>query len=312
MDKKAVVIGGAGFIGSHLVAKLRDQEWDVRVIDNMSNIYKRTIMADYVINIAAVSADCLADIFKGAHTVFHLAARTLANCETYPESAYKEMVAGMNNVLHGARYAEVSNIVYSSSASVYGNKKCAHEHHALNGITLYAAAKIAGEVLASAFSAKYKIPVISLRYANVYGYKQPRGRVYTDVVCKTIAALLGGKPAAIFNGGDQVYDFIHVDDVVRANLLAATHKQSDVFNVGTGVGTSIKRLVGLIAKELDICDYAVLDWHHVPDKRMVTHRVLDTVKAAELLYFGATISLETGLKQLIEQMKGDRDGLIKN
>ena len=250
--QKAIVTGGAGFIGSHLVDKLIEQGVEVTVLDNLSTGKKQNI------NPKAEFIDC--DIFKdtygdlifllnGADTVFHLAAKTTVQESIEKPSLYNNInVVGTLNLLEAAAAMKVKRFIFSSSSSVYGNAKTpTSEEHSLNPISPYALNKLIGEQYCKLYSEIYNIDTVCLRYFNVYGDRM-NNEGYKLVFPIFKEQILNNKSLTINNDGEQRRDFIHVDDIVRANILVAKHKNNfngDIYNVGNGKSYSINEIADM-------------------------------------------------------------------
>jgi len=250
--QKAIVTGGAGFIGSHLVDKLIEQGVEVTILDNLSTGKKQNI------NPKAEFIDC--DIFKdtygdlifllnGADTVFHLAAKTTVQESIEKPSLYNNInVVGTLNLLEAAAAMKVKRFIFSSSSSVYGNAKVpTSEDHSLNPISPYALNKLIGEQYCKLYSEIYNIDTVCLRYFNVYGDRM-NNEGYKLVFPIFKEQILNNKPLTINNDGEQRRDFVHVDDVVRANILVAKHSNNfngDIYNVGNGKNYSINEIADM-------------------------------------------------------------------
>ena len=250
--QKVVVTGGAGFIGSHLVDELIKQGIEVTILDNLSTGKKQNI------NPKAEFIDC--DIFKdtygdlifllnGADTVFHLAAKTTVQESIEKPSLYNNInVVGTLNLLEAAAAMKVKRFIFSSSSSVYGNAKVpTSEDHPLNPISPYALNKLIGEQYCKLYSEIYNIDTVCLRYFNVYGDRM-NNEGYKLVFPIFKEQILKNKPLTINNDGEQRRDFIHVDDIVRANILVAKHKNNfngDIYNVGNGKSYSINEIADM-------------------------------------------------------------------
>lgn len=254
--QKAIVTGGAGFIGSHLVDKLIEQGIKVTILDNLSTGKKQNI------NPKAEFIDC--DIFKdtygdlifllnGADTVFHLAAKTTVQESIEKPSLYNNInVIGTLNLLEAAAAMKVKRFIFSSSSSVYGNAKVpTSEDHPLNPISPYALNKLIGEQYCKLYSEIYNIDTVCLRYFNVYGDRM-NNEGYKLVFPIFKEQISNNKPLTINNDGEQRRDFIHVNDVVRANILVAKHSSNfngDIYNVGNGKNYSINEIADMFGGE---------------------------------------------------------------
>jgi UDP-glucose 4-epimerase len=242
----------------------------------------------------------VAKVVSGADFIFHLAALWLYECVNEPRKALDVNVVGTFNVIEAAQQAEVKKIVYSSSASVYGNAVFTPmtEDHPFNNRTMYGATKIAGEQFLRAFYEQHKLDYVGLRYMNIYGPRMDDKGVYVSVIMKVLDRIDQGLPPIVFGDGSQVFDFVHVNDVARANLQALLAPATDEFyNIGMGVRTSIRELVD----ELLRITGSNLEPEYRPQEQMfVTHRVGSTEKAARDLGFIASMPLADGLRSVVE------------
>lgn len=306
---KILVIGGGGFIGSHLVDELvKTDVGEIVVYDNfcrgrMENLV--TALKDRRVSVFEAGGDIrdmdiLGAAIRGKDYVFHLAALWLLQCYDYPGAAFETNIAGTFNVLEACVTHNVKRLVYSSSASVYGDavQIPMTESHPFNNRTFYGATKIAGEQMCRAFHSRYGLDYVGLRYMNVYGERQDYRGAYVAVIMKVLDQIAQGIRPTIYGDGSQTYDFVYVEDVARSNILAMQADITDEFyNVGMGKVTTIKELVELILEltgsELK-CDYLPAT------QSFVTNRVGSVVKAWADLGFEAKVDLREGLKRLIE------------
>ena len=257
-DKSVLVIGGAGFIGSHVVLELLKEPFQtVLIYDNFvrgkdENIQKalkdpRCKIYEHGGDIRDV--DILNDAVSQCDYVVHLAAMWLLHCKDYPRTAFDVNIQGTFNVLEACVNNNIERLVYSSSASVYGDalKVPMNEEHPFNNKNFYGATKIAGEAMCRAFYDRYNLSYVGLRYMNVYGPGQDQTAAYTGVVPIMLNKIDANEQPMINGDGSQAYDFIYVEDAARANVCALKSQVNDEFyNVGTEVQTSIKQLCDLI------------------------------------------------------------------
>lgn len=312
-NSKFLVIGGAGFIGSFVVKQLLDEgAQKVVVYDNFAR-GKREYIEEFLKDSRCEifphggdirDIDILDAAMKGVDGVFCLAAMWLLHCKDYPRTAFEVNIAGTFNVLEACVKNNVKKLVWSSSASVYGDavEVPMTENHPFNNKNFYGATKIAGEAMCTAFNDRYKLPVIGLRYMNVYGPHQDQTAAYTGVIPIMLNKIDANEPPVINGDGSQAYDFIYVEDVARCNVMAM---KSDVehgfYNVGTGVQTSIKQLCDLILR-LKKSDLKVTYKPYSADdaRALVKNRIGSTEKAEKELGFRYKYELEEGLKKLID------------
>src|SRR5918992_876753 len=306
-NSRVLVIGGAGFVGSHIVDQLlAEPVREIVVLDNLvrgtRNNLAGALQDDRVTLVegSVEDLDLLKDLMRGTDYAFHLAALWLYECVHEPRKALEANVVGTYNVIEAAQEAGVKKVVYSSSASVYGNavEEPMTEEHPFNNRTMYGATKIAGEQFFRAFHDQRGLDYNGLRYMNIYGPRMDYKGTYVSVIMKVLDRIDAGEPPVIFGDGSQAYDFVHVADVARANILALQADATDeFFNIGIGVKTTIRELVDVLL-ELTGSD---LEPEYRPQEQMfVTHRVGSTEKAERLLGFRATIPLEEGLRSIVE------------
>ncbi|MDY6851760.1 MAG: NAD-dependent epimerase/dehydratase family protein, partial [Thermodesulfobacteriota bacterium] len=245
-------------------------------------------------------SDILEKAMEGVDGVFHLAAVWLLQCHEYPETAFQVNVRGTFNVIMAAIKQKVERVVYSSSASVYGNavEIPMTEDHPYNNFTFYGATKIAGEHFFKSLGERYGLSWVGLRYMNVYGPRQDYKGTYTAVMHKVLDRIEQGLPPLVFGDGSQQYDFVHVVDTARANLLAMRADVSgECYKVGRGLGTTIKELTALLLR-LTKSDLEIQ--YEPAGLTFVTNRIGDAVKSEKDLGYKWTIGLEQGMKSLIE------------
>jgi len=312
-NSKCLVIGGAGFIGGFVVAELlKEGAKEVIIYDNfargkMDNI--RESLKDSRCWIHPTGGDIretdiLNDAMRGIDYVFHLSAMWLLHCKDYPRTAFDVNIAGTFNVLEACVKNNVKKLIYSSSASVYGDavQVPMTEEHPFNNKNFYGATKIAGEAMCTAYNDRYGLSVIGLRYMNVYGPGQDQHAVYSGVVPIMLNKIDANQPPTINGDGSQAYDFIYVEDVARCNVAALkSETKFGFYNVGTGVQTTIKQLCDTI---LDLKKSA-LKVTYVPysadDARaLVKNRIGSTEKAEKEINFKHKYNLVQGLSRLIE------------
>jgi UDP-glucose 4-epimerase len=239
---------------------------------------------------------------EGIDTAFHLAAIRVTQCAEEPRLALEVMVDGTFNVAEAAVEAGVKKLVAASSASVYGMAEVfptPEDHHPYANRTLYGAAKTFNEGLLRSFNDRYGLDYAVVRYFNVYGPRIDIFGPHTEVLVRWMERIEGGTAPLILGDGSQTMDFIHVDDVARATILAAKADVTDeIFNVGSGEETSLNELATTLLKVMG----SSLSPEYGPERSVnpVPRRLADTSKARRLLGFEASIDLETGLKALVE------------
>jgi UDP-glucose 4-epimerase len=236
---------------------------------------------------------------KGIDGVVHLAALWLLQCYEYPRAAFDVNIRGTFNVLESCIANNVKRLVYSSSASVYGDavEEPMKEEHPYNNWTFYGATKIAGEHMFKAFHKRYGLEGVGLRYMNVYGPRQDYRGTYIAVMMKILDNIDKGIPPVVYGDGSQAYDFIYVGDTARANVCALKSPVPfGFYNVGRGIKTSIKELTELI---LQISNAQLEISYEPAGQTFVTNRVGDPEAAEKDLGFKWSVDLEEGLNRLI-------------
>ena len=309
-NKKFLLIGGAGLIGSHTVEYLLKEEVsEVIIFDNfVRGRYEnlKRALEDPRCKIFDLGGDILqTDILEAAMNdidgVFHFAALWLLQCHEFPRSAFKVNIEGTFNVLDACVKKEINRLVYSSSASVYGDAvtEPMEEDHVFNNKNFYGATKICGEAMLRAYHHRYNLNYLGLRYMNVYGPRQDYKGAYIAVIMKMLDRIDNGQSPVIYGDGSEAFDFVSVDDCARANLCAMKSDKTDSFyNVGTGLRTSLKELAELII-ELTDCKMDI-KFEERSQSTFVKNRIGCPKKAENEINFKAKIKLKEGLKELID------------
>lgn len=307
-NSRVLVIGGAGLIGSHIVELLtKENVKEIIVYDNFCRGTKENLektLQDTRVKIFEIGgditrSDILNSAMEGTDYVFHLAALWLLQCYEFPRSAFEVNISGTFNVLELCVKNKIKKLVFSSSASVYGNavEIPMTEEHPFNNRTFYGATKIAGEQMCRAFYERYRLNYVGLRYMNVYGPRQDYKGAYVAVIMKILDRIDQNLPPIIYGDGSQSYDFIYVEDVARANICALKGNTIDSFyNVGSGVKTTIKEICELL---LELTGSNLKIQYEPEGQTFVTHRIGSTGKAEKELGFKALTPLREGLKKLI-------------
>jgi UDP-glucose 4-epimerase len=306
--KKVVVIGGAGLIGSHTVdAMTRTDVGEVVVFDtfqrgtrdNLESALRDPRVRVYEYGGDITRRDILDAALEGADGVFHFAALWLLHCQEFPRAAFDVNVAGTFNVLEACAANNVKRLVFSSSASVYGDavEEPMTEDHPLNYENFYGASKVAGEALARGMAKLRGVPYVALRYMNVYGPRQDYAGAYIAVIMRMLDAIDRNEPLTLYGDGSQAYDFVYVGDCADANVQAMQANTVDrAYNVGTGRRTSIGELAELLLR-ITGSDVGI---QYLPEGvTFVRNRIGSTARAREEIGFEATVELEEGLRALI-------------
>jgi nucleoside-diphosphate-sugar epimerase len=318
-NARILVTGGAGLIGSHIVDRLLlEQVAEVVVLDNFTRGRRQNLAAALPSGrVTVVEGDIrdralVAERMKGIDVVFHQAAIRITQCAEEPVLAVDVLVNGTQSVLDAAVAAGVRKVVAASSASVYGladRFPTDEQHHPYNNRTLYGAAKMFNEGLLRSYNEQYGLEYIALRYFNVYGARMDTHGAYTEVFIRWMENIAAGKPPVIFGDGTQTMDFINVEDIARANILAARAPITDsVYNVATGTEVSLAEcaqlMLGVMKSSLQI-DYA-------PARKVnpVPRRLASTWRAEQELGFQAVVPFEQGLERLVAWWRQQHESAV--
>jgi len=306
---RALVTGGAGLIGSHLVDQLLVADLaEVVVLDNLSRGQLGSLseaMASGRVKFVEGDIrdrDLLASAFKNVDLLFHLAAIRLTQAAEVPRLALEVMADGAFNVFEAAVAARIPRVVAASSASTYGMAErfpTSEDHHPYNNDTIYGAAKAFNEGLLTSFRAMYGLDYVALRPFNVYGPRMDTEGAYTEVLIRWMDRIAEGRPPIIFGDGKQTMDFVYVEDVARAFVLAAASDATgEVFNVASGVETSLVDLAEALISAMGAD--ARLEYAPARAINAVPRRLGDGRRAEARLGFKPEVTLDEGLRRLVE------------
>lgn len=313
---RIVVTGGAGLIGSTTIdLLLRDHDpARIVILDDLSRGTTENIDAALRdLRVELVQGDirdrAVVDrVLAGADAVIHMAALRITACAAEPRAAFEVMCAGTYNVVEGAQGAGVRKVVAASTASVYGLAErfpTTEDHHPYNNRTWYGASKVMLEGLLRSFNDMHGLPYVALRYFNVYGPRMDIHGKYTEVMIRWMERLEAGQPPLVLGDGTQTMDFVYVEDVARANVLALQSEVSDeVFNVASGRETSLNELAAALSQVMGRPGAP----EYGPERKVnaVSRRLASTDKARRLLGFEAQVSLEEGLRRLVDWWRARR------
>ncbi|MHC5023834.1 MAG: NAD-dependent epimerase/dehydratase family protein [Planctomycetota bacterium] len=304
------VTGGAGFIGSHLVTALVDLGADVSVIDDLSSGCEANLarVHDRIRFVRGSILDPVAieQAVRDCAIVFHEAAlAAVPRSVEEPILFFEVDAAGTMQVLEAARAAGAERVVYAASSSSYGECETLPkiETMAPEPVSPYAAAKLAGEALVTAWAHSYPLDGVSLRYFNIFGPRQQHDSPYAAVLPRFADAMLDGRPVTIFGDGRQTRDFTHIDNAVRANLLAGARSEplrGAIINVACGTRYSVLHLAETMAAQLGV--ELQID-HQPPRPGDVMHSEADISLAHRLLGYEPTVSFEDGLQRTLEHYR---------
>ncbi|RCJ18245.1 NAD-dependent epimerase [Nostoc minutum NIES-26] len=307
-NSRVLITGGAGLVGSHIADLLvKEGVSEIVVLDNftrgqLNNLAWAKEHGPLVIVEGDIrDRQLLQEVMQGVDIVFHQAAIRITQCAEEPRLALEVLADGTFNVLEAAVKAKVKKVVAASSASIYGMAEefpTTESHHPYNNRTIYGAAKVFNEGLLRSFYDMYGLDYVGLRYFNVYGPRMDIYGVYTEVLIRWMERIVAGQPPLIFGDGKQTMDFVYIEDIARANILAAKADVTDeVFNVASGVETSLNDLAYSLAKVMG----SDLQPEYGPQRKVnpVQRRLADVSKAKKLLGFETEVSLEEGLRRLV-------------
>jgi len=312
--KRALITGGAGLIGSHIADGLvAEGLQEIVVLDNLTRGRHQNLesaMASGKVRI--VEGDIrdpqmVAQAMEGIDIVFHEAAIRITQCAEDPRLAHQVLATGTFNLIEAAVKARVKRFVSASSASIYGQAESfptTERHHAYGNRTIYGAIKLYNEGLLRSFYEMHGLNYVALRYFNVYGPRMDAFGVYTEVMIRWMERLSRGQPCLILGDGSQTMDFVFVDDVARANLMAAYSSLTDeVINVASGTETSLSELAQTLGRVMGVD----LPPEYGPARKAtpVFRRLADVEKAKKLLGFQTCVDLEEGLRQLVDWWRNE-------
>jgi UDP-glucose 4-epimerase len=313
--KRALITGGAGLIGSHIADQLAVRELEeIIILEDFSRGRRENLEpAASRSNLCIVDGDIrdsalVRELMEGVDIVFHQAAIRITQCAENPRLALEVLADGTFNVLEAAVSERVKKVVAASSASVYGLAEqfpTPETHHGYDNRTIYGAAKLFNEGLLRSFHDMHGLDYVALRYFNVYGPRMDTYGAYTEVLIRWMERLNEGKPCLILGDGSQTMDFVYVEDIARANILAALQPVTDeVFNIASGTETSLSDLAVALGRVMGVALPPV----YGPARKVnpVSRRLASTRKAERLLGFTAQVSLEEGLRRLVRWWASER------
>jgi UDP-glucose 4-epimerase len=313
---RILITGGAGLIGSHIADLLVKQfNPEIIILDNFATgrrEHLRWALAHGRVEIIdgdIRDASLVHEVISGVDVIFHHAAVRTTHCTEDPRLAMEVLANGTFNILEAAALNRVKKVIAASSASVYGladTFPTTENHHGYNNRTLFGAMKAFNEALLRSFHEMYGINYVALRYFNVYGPRMDTHCSCTEVLMRWMERLAQRQPCVIFGDGTETVDFIYVEDVARANVLAANSNVTDeVINVATGVETTLNQLAAALGQAMG----SSIPPEHAPRRKGngVPRRLADTRKAKQLLNFSAQVSLEEGLSRLVSWWERHRD-----
>ena len=307
---RILVTGGCGLIGSTTIDLLLREHNPARIVI-LDNLSRGTLanLADALKDprVTLVRGDirdrhAVEHSAAGVDAVIHMAALRITACAADPREALEVMCDGSFNVVDAARLAGVKKVIAASSASVYGlagSFPTREDHHPYNDHTWYGTSKVMLEGLLRSYQAMYGLPYVALRYFNVYGPRMDIHGRYTEVLIRWMERIAATQPPLILGDGKQTMDFVYIDDVARANVLALqSDVENEVFNIASGTETSLNELAAALLKAMG----SALELEYGPDRKVnpVNRRLASIAKAERMLGFRAQISLQEGLSRLVK------------
>jgi UDP-glucose 4-epimerase len=315
-QSRIVVTGGAGLIGSTTVDLLlaEHEPREVLIFDDFSRGTRSNIDQALKDPRASVVEGDIRDraavtrVISGADAVIHMAALRITACAADPRLAFEVMCAGAFNVIEAAQAAGVQKVIAASTASVYGMAETfptTESHHPYDNRTWYGASKMMLEGLLRSFNDMHGLPYVALRYFNVYGPRMDIHGKYTEVLIRWMERIDAGQPPLVLGDGRQTMDFVYVEDIARANVLALASDVSDeVFNVASGVETSLNDLAAALGRAMGVR----VTPEYGPERKVnpVPRRLASTEKARRVLGFTASVPLDEGLSRLVRWWRAER------
>lgn len=309
-NARCLVVGGAGAIGSHVVEALLAAGAQVTVFDSLA-VGRRINLASALrqpgcalVEGSITDRQVLKRASEGVDYVFHLAVAGMAACAEDPRLALEVNVVGTWNVLEAAADAGARKVIFSSAGAVYGTPRYApvDEDHPLDTQIAYGASKVAGERFLASFTAERGLAGVALRYFNVYGPRHDHAHNRTQIIPRWLDRLEHGQPPVIYGDGEQTMDFVYIEDVARANVLAAlSSARQGAYNVASGAEMNANELAALL---IELTGAAVEPVHEGHDPAHVRRRWASTERAERVLGFRAQVGLREGLERTIAWRAG--------
>ena len=308
-DSRVLITGGAGLVGSHIADQLvKEEVAEIVILDNFTRGSRENLAGQFPKGLLTIVEGDIRDVslvnkvMAGIDVVFHQAAIRITHCAEDPRLAMEIMCNGTFNALEACVRQKVKRVIAASSASVYGMAQSfptREDHHPYDNRTIYGAAKVFNEGMLRSFNEMYGLDYLALRYFNIYGPRMDTIGVYTEVLVRWMEKIAQGQPPLIFGDGSQTMDFIYIEDVARANILAAKSEATDkVLNIASGQETSLLQLATTLLKVMK----SNLKVEHQPERKVnaVRRRLADVSLAEKLIGFRSNVGLEEGLERLVE------------
>jgi UDP-glucose 4-epimerase len=307
---RALVTGGAGFIGSHIAERLLSSGHEVVVLDNFFSGHRRNLDG---LDVKLVEGDVrdekmVTELARGCEVIFHEAAIvSVPYSVEHPQESHDVNIQGTLNVLQAARAAGVSRVVFASSAAIYGEEPTLPKTEAMRPepMSPYGVEKLTGEHYLATWSRLFGVETVALRYFNVFGPRQDPKSPYSGVISIFVDRILAGQPLTFFGDGSQTRDFVYVGNVVDANLLAATTPgvSGRMYNVGCGKSTSLLTLASLIERA---AGKKVERRFGTPRAGDIKDSVAEIERARSELGYAPAVDVEEGLARLVAYVRDQR------
>ena len=298
-----LITGGAGFIASHIAEELIHQKHDIILLDDMSAGNTKNIRPDAEFIKGSVTNKALLDEICKTHDIegiFHLAAvASVQKSIEDPGLVHEVNATGTLNILTAAKEHSIRKVVLSASAAAYGDNPVFPKREDMlpEPLSPYAVSKITGEMYCRNFADLFGVETVALRYFNVFGPRQDPNAEYAAVIPKFIERIVQGKKPIIFGDGNQTRDFVFVKDVVQANILAMNSSISGLYNIGTGIQTSLNDLAGMVMRAAGVsCDIT----YETARPGDIRYSVADISKAGKELGYAPKYSIEDGIRETVE------------
>ncbi|MDX8366664.1 NAD-dependent epimerase/dehydratase family protein [Cytobacillus sp. IB215665] len=300
---KVLVTGGAGFIGSHIVERLVQENYEVTVVDNMSNGDRDNILGHVCLHQVDITSSDLEDVFlteKPTFVIHQAAQASVPYSMKNPLADSKMNIQGTINLLQCCIKFNVKKIIFASTAAVYGKPHVTpvDESHVLSPKSFYGVSKVCAETYIQLYESMYGLKYCILRYANVYGPRQGM-KGEAGVISIFLNKVLENERIEVFGNGNQTRDFIHVKDVANASYLALSGGDNQIMNISTGSQTSINELIDLVAKATN----RVIKPVYVTGREgEINNSYLSNSKAQKLLNWYPNFQLEQGIKNTLKYL----------
>lgn len=306
---RVLITGGAGFIGSHIAERFVNDGHEVRILDNLSSGHLKNI-AGFAQGVAFTRGDVrnrrlLEELCEGCELVYHQAAVvSVPYSVSYPQETHDVNIQGTLNVLEAARAKGVRRVIFAGSAAVYGDEPTLPKAESMAALPIapYGVEKITGEYYCGVYARLYGVETVTLRYFNVFGPRQDPSSAYSGVISIFVDRALSGRAPTIFGDGEQSRDFVFVDNVVQANVLAGSRQEAPgrVYNVGLGEETTLNQLVAMLGR---ITGKDLTPTYAETRTGDIRESVADVQRIRDELGYDPQVGVEEGLRRLVDSVR---------